>query len=333
MILNPAIIAMLIGSVLVTAFSLYAASIGIQIIRWWDIRSGSERQLMLEKKTYLVSTIFSYFLGFEFLSLFLFVHTADQIHLLFVGAMCAAGSLNVNEFGYPTLIAKLLSFILCGIWLLLNHADNKGEDYPFIRSKYKLMLWVTGALAFETLVQTNYFLRLKADVITSCCGTLFSEETETISGELAALPPLGTLILLLVSLLLTVRAGIHFLVTGRAARVFSGFAACALILSFASVISFISLYFYELPTHHCPFCLLQSEYHYVGYPLYLSLLVAGTTGVGVGVIDRLQGRSDHRDRIRRFEKKLCLVSMASYIIFIMISIYPMIFSDFILEGI
>jgi len=38
-----------------------------------------------------------------------------------------------------------------------------------------------------------------------------------------------------------------------------------------AILSFISVYFYELPTHHCPFCILQKEYGYVGYPLYLTL--------------------------------------------------------------
>ncbi len=125
MILNPAIIALILGSMLVSAFAVYASVIGLQIIRWWDIRSGSERQLELERKTYLVSTILSYMLGFELLSLFLFVYTADHMHGLFVGAMCAAGSLNVNDFGYPTLVIKMVAFISCGIWIIRTSLQGR----------------------------------------------------------------------------------------------------------------------------------------------------------------------------------------------------------------
>lgn len=48
----------------------YAAYFALQIVRKWDITSGSEVQLDLERKTYLISTIMSYLLGFQLLSLF-----------------------------------------------------------------------------------------------------------------------------------------------------------------------------------------------------------------------------------------------------------------------
>ena len=108
MILNPAIIALILGSLICSIFAIYASFVGIQIIRHWDLGSGSARQLALERKTYLLSTILVCLLGFELFSLFLFVYTADHIHVLFVGAMCSAGSLNVNAYGYPTLILKIV---------------------------------------------------------------------------------------------------------------------------------------------------------------------------------------------------------------------------------
>jgi len=85
---------------------LYSARHGVQILRRWDLRSGSELQLLLERKTYLVSTLLAYAFAFQLGSLFLFIYTADHLHTLFVGAMCAAGSLYVNPFGYPTLFLR-----------------------------------------------------------------------------------------------------------------------------------------------------------------------------------------------------------------------------------
>ena len=101
MILHPAVIALLTGSLLVGLMVAYAAFWGWRIIDGWDLQSGSERQIALEKKTYLVSTLMTYAFGFQVLSFFLFVYVADDLHRLFVGAMCAAGTLNVNEYGYP----------------------------------------------------------------------------------------------------------------------------------------------------------------------------------------------------------------------------------------
>ena len=59
--------------------------------------------------------------------------------------MCAAGTLNVNAYGYPTLVLKVLNCLLAGIWLILNHADNRADDYPLIRKKYALLLLSSAA--------------------------------------------------------------------------------------------------------------------------------------------------------------------------------------------
>jgi hypothetical protein len=332
MILNPAIIALITSSLLITAYAVYASAIGFQILGHWDIKSGSQGQLVLERKTYLISTLLAYLFGLSLFSLFLFIYTADHVHNLFVGAMCAAGSLNVNQYGYPALVIKIVNFFLCGVWLIINFADNKGLDYPLIRIKYKLLIVITILLALETFLVINYFIALKPNVITSCCGTLFSTDEEGIAAGLASLPSVPAKVLFYLSVVLTLRSGIHFLVTGKAARVFAYFSTWLFVFSFVAVISFISLYFYELPTHHCPFDLLQWEYDYIGYPLYLFLFAAGITGAGAGVIDRFKDASSLKSVIPGLQKRLCLFSMIGYTVFTLIATYPMIFSDFILEG-
>lgn len=329
-ILNPAVIALQGGGLLVSGFALYASWTGIQIIRHWDLRSGSEQQLALERKTYLVSTIFTSLLAFEILGLFLFVYTADHIHTLFVGAMCAAGSFQVNEYGYPALVVKMITFTLCGIWMILNYTDNKGVDYPLIREKYRLLLWVTGSLLVETWLQYRYFLGMNPAVITSCCGSLFSTGAKGIAGEMASLPPYGTEVAFYLGISLTIGAGVRVLVKGRGAGSFSVLAAGAMVLSLISVISFISVHYYELPTHHCPFCILQSEYHSIGYPLYLSLFLGGVTGLAVGTIERLKGPASLAEVIPAIQRRLTVISIAAYLIFVSLATYPLVFSDFVL---
>ena len=332
MILNPAIIALIISSLLITAYAVYASSIGFRILKRWDIKNGSEEQLILERKTYLISTLLAYLFGLSLFSLFLFIYTVDHAHNLFVGAMCAAGSLNVNKYGYPALVIKIINFFLCGVWLIINFTDNKGLDYPLIRNKYKVLMVITALLILETFLIINYFMNLKPNIITSCCGTLFSTDADSIASNIASLPSVPAKVLFYLSVILALRSGIHFLVTGGAAHVFSYFSTWLFVISFAAIISFISLYFYELPTHHCPFCLLQQEYNYIGYPLYLFLLCAGIAGAGVGVLDRFKGADSLRPVLPRLQKRLCLFSMIGYTIFTLIATYPMVFSGFILEG-
>lgn len=332
MILNPAIIAIILISLLVSAYAAYASVFGLRIVRHWDIRSGSERQLALERKTYLISTVMAYLFGLALFSTFLFVYTGDHIHSLFVGAMCAAGTLNVNPYGYPLLVMKLVNFVLCGLWLIVNYTDGQAADYPLIRRKYRFLMVIAAMLALETLLTVNYFGELRADVITSCCGTLFSSDTQSIAAELASLPSFATKIALYLGVVLVLRSGIHVIVTGRGARVFSGLSTGMLVFSIAAVIAVVSVHYYELPTHHCPFCLLQGEYHYIGYPLYLALFTGGITGAGVGVIDRFRDVPSLEAVVPRLQKSLCLWSMAGYAVFTAIAAYPMIFSDFRLDG-
>lgn len=332
MILNPAIITLIAVSILITAYAVYASLFGLQIVRHWDIRSGSERQLQLERRTHLISTVMTHLFGLVLFSSFLFIYTGDHLHRLFVGAMCAAGTLNVNAYGYPLLVVKILNFFLCGLWLILNATDGLGVDYPLIRPKYRFLMAITGLMILETLLTVNYFGAQQADVITSCCGTLFSADTQTVAGGLAAMPPYATSVVLFLGVALLLRVGIHFSITGRGARLFGGLSAGTLVVGIAAVIAVISVYYYELPTHHCPFCLLQPDYHYIGYPLYLALFCGGITGSGVGLIDRYRDVPSLRAAVPRLQKRLCLWSMAGYIGFAVIAAYPMIFSDFKLHG-
>jgi hypothetical protein len=333
MIFRPPIIALLCGSVIVSLMLTYAAYYGVRIVRQWDIRSGSEIQLSLERKTYLLSTIMSYVLAFQLASFFLFIFTVDDIHALFVGAMCAAGTLNVNQYGYATVILKIINFLLAGVWLILNYADNRAFDYPLIKHKYLLLLAIAPLVISEMIVQISYFLNLKANVITSCCGSLFSTEMEGVTSGIAALPRIPMEIAFFTGMALTLGSGVYFYFkTNRSGYLFSVMSIATFVISVAALISFISLYFYQLPTHHCPFCILQREYGYIGYLLYLTLLGGAVSGMGVGALMPFRKVPSLSAIVPAIQKKLVIAGLAMYLIYAAISIYEMIFSVLKLEG-
>lgn len=332
MIFHPAILALFVGSILISFLILYAASYAIQVLRKWDIQSGSELQLNLERKTYLISTLLAYVFGFELLSFFLFIFTADQIHSFFIGAMCAAGSLFVNPYGYPTLILKLFNFILAGIWLILNYVDNKAEDYPLIKKKYLFFLLFVPLILTETTVQANYFLRLKPNIITSCCGTLFSSQNGILPLAKAFSPSLPAMAAFYITLFLTVGVGIIFFLKGKTGYLFSGLSTLFFVLSVVSIFSFISFYIYELPTHRCPFCMLQSEYGFIGYPLYLTLLGGTISGFGVGVLMPFKKIASLSRVIPAVQRRLTLISLILFLVFTGIVTVRILLSDLILEG-
>jgi hypothetical protein len=328
MILHPAILGLLVASLLTSFLMLYAGTYGVLILMKWDIRSGSELQLRLERRTYLVSTILGYILAFQLLSLFLYIYTADRLYPLFTGAMCAAGVFNVNGFGYPVLVLKIITFLLAGLWLIINHADTRGFDYPLIRVKYALLLVIAPLAVLESILMFRYFSGLHADLITSCCGSLFSLDRPSISGDLAGLPSRPMEALFYGGMALSGASGILFLAKGRGVYLFAAASSLTFVISVAALISFICLYFYELPTHHCPFCILQKEYGYVGYLLYATLLGGGVAGMGTGVLAPLSRFSPSMAlTIPQFQRKLTAATLALYLLFTLIVGWRMFFSS------
>ena len=332
MLFHPSIIALYVASILISFMVLYSASYGLQILRRWDIQSGSETQLILERKTYLISTLLTYAFGFELLSLFLYIFTVDQLHTFFVGAMCAAGTLYVNSYGYPALVLKIVNFLLAGLWLILNYADNRGYDYPLIKKKYLFLLVLAPFIFAEMVLQANFFLRLNPDIITSCCGSLFSTGEGGLASEIVTIPSIPMKIVFYLTMALTVASGVTFYLKNKGAYLFSILSGITLFISLASILSFISLYYYELPTHHCPFCILQKEYGYIGYPLYIALLGGGVSGMGVGVLMPFRKIGSLSESLPPLQRRLALISSILYFIFAVMVTWRIVFSNFILEG-
>jgi hypothetical protein len=329
MILHPAIVALVLVSFLITGMILYSSFFGIRIIRRWDMESGSEEQLALERRTYLISTILSYVFVFQIGSLFLYIYTADSLHHMFVGAMCAAGVLNVDPYGYPTFLLKILNFILAGLWLIINAVDNQAYDYPLIKKKYALLLILAPLIIAESIAQMLYFTQMKADVITSCCGSLFGSDQRSV-GDIAAVPVRAAVTGFYLSLALTFTTGLIYWIKGKWGCLFSFASGLFFLMSGVALVSFISLYFYDLPTHHCPFCILQREYGYIGYLLYAALLIGAVSGLGMGVLMPFRGVPSLSGSLPLIQKRLAMICLLAYAIFAGISIYRMVSTDFTL---
>jgi hypothetical protein len=328
MIQHPGIMALLSASILTCVMLLYAAWCGGLILLKWDMESGSELQVVLERRTYLISTILGYGFLFQILSLFLYIFTADAIHSQFVGAMCAAGSLNVNPYGYQVLILKIANCLFAGIWLIINHVDSKGYDYPLIRPKYGLLILMAPLIYLETGLQFRYFSGLHADVITSCCGSLFSAAKGGVGGEMAALPPGPMEMVFFTAIIVTCGSGMGSWLKNWSGYIFSLASLATFVIAVAALISFISLYFYEMPTHHCPFCLLQKEYGHVGYVLYATLLGGGIAGLGVGALMPFRKRSSLSRIIPLVQQRLTFTGMFCYLLFTLIIVYRMVATPF-----
>ncbi len=333
MILHPGILSLLIGSIIVTLMILYSSLLGLKIIRRWDINSSTQEQLSLERKTYLISTIMNYVFGFEILSSFLFIYTVDDIYRIFVGAMCATGSLNANPIGWNVLYTKIIIFFLSAFWIVFNYIDQRAEDYPLVRFKYKMIFFIMPIIIIDSYLQFKYFSGLEPDIITSCCGALFSEDSAGFASSLSGLPVKPMILIFYSTIFIFLSTAIFSLLHKNR---FLKYAITILslivfITSILSIISFISLYFYEIPTHHCPFDILQKGYKFVGYPLYFALFSGVFFSMVIGITEPFKKILSLTQIITEAHRKWLILSIFLLAVFTIISSWPIIFSSFTLK--
>jgi hypothetical protein len=282
--LSPAVLALNGVALTVTFLMLMAGAFALQVLRHWDMTSGSERQLALERRTYLISTLVTWCFAAEIVTLLLFVYNAEQMSSQLVGAMCATGVLNADAWGWPTLFLKMAVFFVGAAWLMLNRVDNQAPDYPLVRVKYALLLAIVPLVVAETVAQLSFFRGLDPDVITSCCGALFTPEGEGVAAEVSSLDPAVSLAAMSASGLALLGVGFLYLRRARGGVAFGLLGALAFGVALVAIVSCVALYVYEHPHHHCPFCLLKPGHGFVGYWLYLPLFAGTALALGVGLI-------------------------------------------------
>ncbi len=326
----PAVLALNGLSFTLSALLALATGFGIQILRHWDLRSGSALQLRLERRTYLIATLVTWCFFSEILGLLLFIYNADQLAPQFVGAMCATGVLNAAPGGWQTLFLKLLVSLLGAIWLLLNRLDNQAKDYPLIRVKYAFLAMIFPFSLWETLSQWRFFQGLHPDLITSCCGTLFTPAGRGVAAQVSSLDPGLSLIALGISGLLLFATGSYFLWKGRGAGYFSLSAGAAGAIALAVLVSSIALWVYENPHHHCPFCLLQSEYHYIGYGFYLSWFLGLSFALAASLVHRWRNVPSLAEVVPRESRFLAGIALAGFGVFYGLSAYAIFHSHLVL---
>jgi hypothetical protein len=336
MIFHHAILAvLLVGASALVGF-VAATPHAIMVLRHWDTASGSARQLRLERQTTLVSAAVALMLAAEVAALLLFVFNADRMATMFVGAMCAVGTLQANAWGFPALYAQIVVFFAGSAWLTLNAVDSRCPDYPFTRAKQVLLLCIVPLLASSFALQSAYFLGLRADVITSCCGSLFSASSTTVAGELAgaltrwspqwAIPTFFAGMAAVIAIAATVAR------RGRGGLLLGIGGIGGLALSLAAIVSFVSLYIYEDPRHHCPFCILKAEYSYQGYALYVSLFAATAASVGALALAPFSQRPGVRARVARATRTLAAVAGTLFLVFTLVVAWMIAKSGLILIG-
>jgi hypothetical protein len=256
---------------LLMAFMALSFVAAVRIALYFDPGQDTPLQYRLLKLSYLVSTILFFVLILKIGLFFYLIYTLDKLAEIIPGAMCAAGVVTANRYGVWLLLFELAGIYLFGFWALFHLRESRKKGWEDTRKKFIFFLPLFGLALAQYILAWLYFGALDLGKIVSCCGVLFNPvSSSSIFGSLLQIPPKA------------VAAAFYALFF--AALFLRGWAfrlvhALMVPVAILAIILFFSPYIYELPTHRCPFCLLQGGYHYIGYLIYISLFLGTFWGM------------------------------------------------------
>jgi hypothetical protein len=276
-LLQNEVLISLFAETLLLIFNIIALIGAIKILKQWDFFATSDRQYQLEKLAYLTSLIITISLLFNIILLPYFAYTIEHLSNIVPGAMCAAGVISANSYGNPLLVLKIFTLLFVGLWLIINHEDLKAKNYPYTKKKFAFFIIIFIMIAISYLLEIAYFTHISLQKPVSCCSVIFG-----LSGN-NRLPLHLNVAALLGIFYLLVLLNILF-IWQKKARFLALSTLLFLFVAYYATVHFFGTYIYQLPTHICPFCMLQSDYYYIGYLVWGLLFATLFFGISNAIL-------------------------------------------------
>lgn len=270
-------------------FLLFVAFIvTLKVLIKWDFESFTPLQFALERQAYLVTTILFFVFSMKFLLIIYFIFSIDALSLLVPGAMCGAGVISANKYGSYLLILKFIILFFLTLWLYINAYDMRSKNHQWFKEKSWLFSFIFLLILIELVLDFKYFSNIDTHAPVSCCSALF--------GQLEGSNPLpfGLNIPLLLVLFYLLFSLVLLALKTKQTLLYIFTNIFFLYIAYYAVVYFFGTYIYQLPTHKCPFCMLQYEYMYVGYFLWGSLFVGTYMGLSNAISTLWLKRADTR---------------------------------------
>lgn len=267
----------LFAELLLLIFNTIALFGAIKIIKHWDFSSTSDGQYHLEKVSYLISLIITVSLLFNIFLLPYFAYTIEQLSTIVPGAMCGAGVIAANSYGNPLLLLKILILFFVGLWLIINREDLKATNYPYTKKKFAFFIFIFALMLTSSLLEVAYFTHISLEKPVACCSVIFG-----FSGSNGI--PLGLNVPMLLALFYLFFILNLLFIWQKKPLPLALSSLLFLYVAYEAVIHFFGTYIYQLPTHICPFCMLERDYYYIGYLLWGVLFLSIFFGISNAIL-------------------------------------------------
>jgi hypothetical protein len=309
-LLSNQVIIFLLSEATLFVLLFVAFIVSVKIMLKWDFESFTPTQFVLEKQSYLVTTITLFVFIVKFLLVLYFVFSIDTLATIVPGAMCGAGVITANEYGSYLLILKLLILFFLTLWIFVHTYDIQTKNHKYFKEKSWIFSFIFILLVIELILDFLYFTHIETHQPVSCCSALF--------GQLEGANPLPfglniTMLLVLFYMLytlillsLSINQNLLYIVSNL----------LFIVIAYYTVVYFFGIYIYELPTHKCPFCMLQSEYYYVGYIVWGSLFLGSYIGLSDAITTLwLREKKQRSTKLVALLLSLFVLLCSAYVVF------------------
>ena len=324
-LLEPWVFLRLLAGLVATALLVRASVTAIQVLRRFDVMRVTEGQLLLERRVELAGTFVRVGAAAQVVALLLSALAADKLSRGIRGAMCAYGTFHSSPLGFRSLYASVIAALAAGTLAQLFSFDARTKTMDLVRPLAIGTLLVAPLAIVDLVMQTAFLLDLDLSVVASCCSVqldpIASARAGTVAGpriaaSIAAAVAVGVCILLAV---LVARRP-----TRPAVALASAAAFAALPLALAATVLEIAPYAFEVPQHHCPFCLLRADTWGLGYPLFGALLLAAVWSFGAGISALLARKPPLADAWRRFAASRLRRGALAWSAFVILGLIPIV---------
>lgn len=282
--LEPWILLRLLAGLVATALFVRGGYTSLRVLRRFDAMRASEGQLALERQVELSSTFVRVGAATQLAALVLSVLGADKLSHGIRGAMCAYGTFHANEWGFPALYASLTAAFAAALLSQLYLFDMRVRGPELVRTLAVGTLLVAPLAIVDLVLQVKFLFGLDLSVVASCCSVQLDPVASAGGGYVegprvlaSVLAPVAIAASVLVAWLASRRP------KAPAVALAGALSFVALPLAIAATVLEVAPHAFEVPQHHCPFCLLRADVWGLGYALFGALFLAVVWAGGAGL--------------------------------------------------
>ena len=286
MIRHPMLLAVLTGDLISLLLLFAAAKTALKTIIEWAPQSAAGQQIQLERAVEAGGLSAKFVLAVFLTSTLGFIAAITNVlPAIIPGAMCGTGVLQATHgLGGPALVYRFLVLGIIYIWLILERLNDLRPDRPLTRGNARILLLAVPFHVLAVSTTLRAVLRIDTHQPVDCCAAVYDQfKNLAIAQQTAGIPNTLWLLIFWILTILMVFSGLRArraTPSGRI-KISSWMALLALIWAPTATVVLVRVfaaYYYQVPHHHCPWCLFLFEHHFVGIPLFFSLAIVVLEG-------------------------------------------------------